>query len=494
MAYKDLRDFLRAAAEYGELKEIPGVDWNLDMSSISDLVYREGRDPKPVLLFDDIPGYPQGFRCLFGLISSPRRIAMALSLPEGEGQLERKAILRNIREKLKVTSLVPPRFVTAPPVTENVMTGDQVDVLKFPAPLFHELDGGRYIGTGCTVINKDPDTGYVNLGTYRVMVVDHNRLALHILEGKHGGMLMQEKYFGRNKVMPVAVAIGVDPALWFTSSRKIPWQTGEYEYAGRIKGEPLDVFEGPFTGLPLPATAEIVIEGECHPGDLADEGPFGEGCGYYVNMGLEQVLEPVIRVKAIHYRSKPILTCSNPAVPPSEASLLQSYSSAALLWETLDAIGVPGIKDLWCPEVGHGCMLNVISIQQKYAGHATEVGSFASHIHNGGGLGKYTIIVDDDIDPSDMNQVIWAVESRTDPIRSIQFIERCHTTSRDPIVSMEEKRRRTVGQRSHVISRCIIDACQPFEQKPEWYPVVRSSPEQRAKVLQKYESGLKGLL
>jgi UbiD family decarboxylase len=326
------------------------------------------------------------------------------------------------------------------------------------------------------------------------MVVDRNRLALHILEGQQGGVLMNEKYFARGKVMPVAVAIGVDPALWFASNRKIPWQTSEYDYAGLIKGEPIEVFEGPHTGLPLPATAEIVIEGECHPGELFEEGPFGEGVGYYANMGLEKVPEPVIRVKAIHYRDNPILTCSNPAVPPSEASPMFAYSSSAMLWEKLEAAGIPGIKDVWCPEVGHGCMLNVVSIEQKYAGHATEVGVFASQIHGGGGVGKYTIIVDDDINPSDMNQVLWAVESRTDPVRSIQIIERCHTTSRDPMVSMEDKKK-YLGTKSLMVSKCIIDACQPYEWKREnWYPVARSGQEQRTKIFNKYASILRELL
>lgn len=492
MAYKDLRDFLKIAERHGEVKEIHGVDWNLDMGSLSEIIYQKAKDPKPALLFDEISVYPKGFRCLFGQLSSARRIATALSLPDSDAQLERRNLLANLRRKLKETSLIPPRMVKKTPLAENVVTGDKVDVLKFPSPKFHEHDGGRYIGTGCSVIIRDPDTGYVNLGTYRAMVVDERSIAVHILESKHGNVLMNEKYFSRGKAMPVALAMGIDPALWFASNRKIPWQTSEYDYAGLIKGEPLEVFEGSYTGLPLPATAEIVIEGECHAGDMTDEGPFGEGVGYYANLGLEKVPEPVIRVKAIHYRDNPILTCSNPAIPPSEASLMFAYSSSAMLWEKLDAVGIPGIKDVWCPEVGHGCMLNVISIEQKYAGHSTETGVFASQIHDGGGVGKYTIVVDEDIDPSDMNQVLWAVESRTDPVRSIQFIDRCHTTSRDPMVSLEEKRRS--DPKSLMVSRCIIDACQPYAWKREnWFPVARSSPEQRAKILEKYAAVLKEL-
>ncbi len=491
MAYKDLRDFLKAVERYGELKYFSGVDWNLEMGSMAELVYHEGKDPKPAMLFDEIPSYPKGYRCLFGQLSSPRRIAMALALPEDE--IDRKTILQNWRKKIRAFSLIPPRVVTSGPVQANVLSGKQIDLLKFPSPKFHELDGGRYIGTGHAVIQRDPDTGWVNLGTYRVMLVDRDRLALHALAGKQGSTIMHEKYFKRGHVMPVAVAMGVDPVLWFASCRKIPANVSEYDYAGGVKGEPLEVFEGSHTGLPLPASAEIVIEGECHPGELVDEGPFGEGCGYYANLGLEPVPEPVIRVKAIYHRDDPILTCSNPTVPPAEASPMFAYSYSAALWDQLEGAGVPGVKDVWCSEVGHGFFWNIVSIEQQYTGHSIEAGIIASQ-SCGGDVGRYTVVVDDDIDPSDLNQVIWAIETRTDPVRSIHIIERCHTTTRDPIISPEEKRKYKVEPKPLYVSRAIIDACQPYEWKAEWYPVARSSPELRARILKKYDSVLKELL
>jgi len=492
MAYSDLRDYMRAVDNYGELKRFNGVDWNLEMGSIAEIVYHEGKDPKPALLFDEIPGYPKGYQCLFGTICSPRRVAMAFGLPED--QLERKAMMQNWRKKSKTAALIPPKLVSSAPVKQNVLTGDKIDLLKFPSPKFHELDGGRYIGTCHAVIQQDPDSGYVNLGAYRVMLVDRNRLALHILEGRHGDIIMHEKYFKRGKVMPVAVAIGIDPPLWIATTRRIPWGMSEYDYGGMLKGEAIEVFKGPYSGLPLPATAEIVIEGECHPGDLVDEGPFGEGCGYYANLGIEPVPEPVIRVTAIHYRENPILTCSAPAVPPSETSPFLSFSYAAYLWDLLDAVGIVGIKDTWCPEVGHGSMLQVIAIEQKYAGHSTEVGGIASLFHSIGGMLKYTVVVDDDIDPSDMNQVLWAIETRTDPVRSIHITERCQTTTRDPAISPAEKRKYKTAPKPLYTSKCFIDACQPFEWKDEWYPPARSSPELRARIWDKYGDALKGLL
>jgi 4-hydroxy-3-polyprenylbenzoate decarboxylase len=492
MAYADLRHFLKTAEAYGEVKHFSGVDWNLEMGSIAELVYHEGKVPQPALLFDEIPGYSKGYQCLLGILSSPRRIAIAFGLPED--QLERKTMLQNWRNKRKGASLIPPKLVSSAPIDANVQTGSQVDLLKFPSPKFHELDGGRYIGTGCAVIQQDPDGGYVNLGVYRVMLVDRNRLALHIMEGRHGAIIMHEKYFKRGKVMPVAVAIGIDPALWIPAGLRIPWGTSEYDYAGMLKGQPIEVINSRFTGLPLPATAEIVIEGECHPDELVNEGPFGEGCGYYANLGLEPVLEPVMRVTAVHHRDKPILTCSCPSVPPAETSPLFSFSYSAFLWDLLDAVGIPGIKDLWCPEVGHGNMLQVISIEQKYAGHSTEVGGIASLFHSMGGMLKYTIVVDDDIDPSDINQVMWAIETRTDPIRSIHITERCQTTSRDPAISPAEKRKYKTAFKPLYTSKCFIDACQPYEWKDEWYPVVRSSSQLRARILDKYGAVLKELL
>jgi len=116
--------------------------------------------------------------------------------------------------------------------------------------------------------------------------------------------------------MPVAVATGIDPTLYFASTdRSVPWGVSEYDYTGGIKGEPIEVIQGPYTGLPLPAHAEVVIEGECHPGEVIDEGPFGEWMGYYANLGLSPVPEPVIRVKAIYHRNDPILTCAIQVYP-----------------------------------------------------------------------------------------------------------------------------------------------------------------------------------
>ncbi len=482
MGHKDVRDWIKIIEQDGELKKINGADWNLEMGGITEILYHEGKRPVPALLFDDIPGYPKGYRTLFGFLSSPRRCSRALYLSVSNEPL---AVVESLRNKMRTLKLIPPKFVDSGPVLENRLTGEAIDVTKFPSPRHHELDGGRYIGTGHTVILRDPDTGWVNLGTYRSMFVDRNRIAFHALEGQHG-TIIRNKYLSEGKVMPIAVATGIDPTLYFASTdRSVPWGVSEYDYTGGIKGEPIEVIKGPYTGLPLPAHAEVVIEGECHPGEVIDEGPFGEWMGYYANLGLSPVPEPVIRVKAIYHRNDPILTCAHPSVPPSEYTPWACLMRAAMFWEGLERLGIPGVKGVWCHEEGGSLLFTVVSIRQMYAGHSKRVGLIANNVTST--IARYTIVVDEDIDPSNLSQVMWAVATRADPERSIQILPRCGATSADTIVSPEEKRKTKVTPKPLYSSRAVIDACQPFEWKEEWYPVAKISTDLRGQLLNKWE-------
>jgi len=488
MSYTDLRDFLKAAEARSELKCVNGAGWDLEMSSIAELTYREGKEPKPILLFDNVPGYPKGYRALFGLLSSPWRIAKTLGLPEDK--TDRMSVVRNWRSKAKDLRLIPPEFVSSGPILENTDTGDKVDLLKFPVPRFHELDTKRFIGTCHGVIQRDPETGYVNIGTYRNMVADRNHLGLHATPDHHGNIIMQ-KYWARGETMPIAIATGLDPLIWWlTSQPATPWGVSEYDVAGGIKGKPFKVIKGPYTGLPIPAYGEIAIEGECRPGEFVDEGPFGEWHGYYGNRGLLTVPEPVIRVKAIHYRNNPILSCAHPTVPPQESSLHTCVAASEGIWSRLEFFGIPGIKGVWCHEVGHSRLFNVISLEQLYPGHAKQVGLIASQYPQE--MGKYTIVVEDDIDPTDLEQVIWAVVTRSLPDRSIQILNHCRSSNVDTAVPVSEKRS---GEKAKPVtsSRVVIDACRDLAWKEDWYPIARVSPELRAQISQKWQSLLSEL-
>jgi UbiD family decarboxylase len=487
----DLRDWLEDVERHGELKKISGVDWNLEMSGIYEIVAKELAGPKPVLLFEDIPGCAKGFRTTFGLFGSPRRVAKTLGLPENE--TDRMTLLKNWYKKTAEIKHIPPRFVKACTFMDHVETGEKIDLLKFPTPRFHDLDGGRYFGTCHAVIQKDPDSGYVNLGTYRIMLVDRNRLALHVLGGQHGGIIMHKKYFERGKKMPVVIALGLDPDLWFTSFTRLSWGESEYDYAGGLRGEPIEVVKGEVTGLPIPAHAEIVIEGECTPGVTVDEGPFGEWHGYYGNLGLSPVPEPVIEVKALYYRDNPIMTCQLPARPSLDTSTLPiALSNSSAIWRRLEATGLPGIKGVWCySEVAGDGLFIVVSIEQMYPGHSREAGLAASQFPH---QGRYTIVVEEDIDPSDIEQVIWAVATRGQPHEAVQLLHHCRSNSADTTIPLQEKLKyKTVPKPLHN-SRILIDACRPLEWQKDWYPLASLSPELKAKLFEKWGKPLSEIL
>ena len=490
MSHIGLRDWLEVVDSHGDLRHINGAHWDLEMSAIVELVYREGKDPKPALLFDEVPGYPRGFRTLFGALGSTWRIAKTLGLPED--QVAPLDLAHNWYEKSKAIQAIPPKVVSSGPILENTATEKEIDILKFPVPRFHEHDQDRYFGTGHAVIQKDPETGWINLGTYRIMVVDHNRLALHAVPGKHGNILAYEKYFRRGKTMPVAIAAGLDPVLWWLScQRDTPWGVSEYDYAGGIKGEPIEVIKGEYSGLPFPAHSEIVVEGECRPGEFVDEGPFGEWHGYYANRGLQKVPEPVIRLKAVHYRNNPILTCSQPAVPPHTFTLMLAVADSVAIRRRLESFGIPGIRGVWAHYTGCGGLFNVISISQLYSGHARQVGLIASQYP--AEMGAYTVVVEDDIDPSNLDEVLWAMATRSRLDRAIEVIPFCHTNNVNPAIPPHEKRS-TDKPKPLTAARVVIDACRDISWKDDWYPISRMTPELKSRIKEKWMSLLSEFL
>ncbi|MBI2303591.1 MAG: UbiD family decarboxylase [Chloroflexi bacterium] len=473
MAYRDLRDWLTQVEELGELKRIQGAHWNLEMGAICDIMFREAPKPVPAILFDDIPDYPSGYRALFGQIGSMKRTALTLGMPLDYSPM---GFVKAMGERIKNIKPIPPQVVGEGPVMENIRYGDDIDLLEFPAPFHHELDGGRYLGTACVCITRDPDEGWVNVGTYRAMVHDKNTLGIHINPGKHG-RIHRDKYFERGKPLPIAIAMGVDPLLWLASSLEVPWEMCEYDYAGGLRGEPMKVMTGEVIGLPIPSNAEIVIEGECPPGETVLEGPFGEWAGYYANRGKLPVPEPIVRVKKVMYRTNPILTCSNPSRPPHEHSFHRSAIRSALIWDELEKLGVPDVRGVWCHEAGGSRLLNVVSVKQRYPGHAKQAGVLAAQCHSGAYVGRYVIVVDEDIDPSNIYDVLWALATRSDPERSIDIIRRCWSSSADPAFHPDQK---------GFNSRAIIEACRPYEWMGDLMPVAETSPQLRQKILDKF--------
>jgi len=466
--YTDLRDWLERVDKLGELQKVKGATWQEDIGMITEVVgHSRG---SPAVLADEIPGHAKGFRVLVNQFYSLQRIALTLGLPLGT---DTWTALRAWQARLKNTQPIEPRFVEDGPVMENVMTGDAVDVLKFPTPVWHESDGGRYLGTASADITRDPETGQINMGTYRVMVHDKNRVGFYISPGKHG-RIHREKYFAKGEPCPLVIVTGLNPLLYLASCSEIPPNVSETAWVGGIRGEPINVVEGKITGLPIPADAEIALEGFAYPNEKLMEGPFGEWTGYYASASRE---EPVLDVKAIYHRNNPIITGSPPNRPPDEQSFYRAFMRSALLWEELEKAGLPDVTGAWCHEVGGSRLFVAVSIKQRYFGHSRQAMHLAANVHTGGYLGRYVVVVDEDIDVTDLEQVIWAMCTRSDPERDMDIQKRAWSGPLDPAIKPGEK-----GYNS----RCMIDATRPWEWRDQFPMVSAPSPEVAKKAREKW--------
>jgi 4-hydroxy-3-polyprenylbenzoate decarboxylase len=469
MPVKDLREWMEKVDSMGELLCIDGAHWDLELGAITDLYQQH--PGSPALLFDNIPGYPKGFRVLTNSCMSLKRIAFSLEIPTDLPAME---MVVSWKEKEKKIKLIPHQVVKDGPILENVRTGKDMDLFSFPVPKWHELDGGRFIGTGCLVIMRDPETGWVNVGCYRVQAGGPDTAMLFMAPGRHG-MYIRDKYWGVGKPCPIAVVAGQDPLLYMIAGLEVPFNVCEYDYAGGIRRQSYEVVPGPMTGLPLPATAEIAFEGEMSEGDLAPEGPFGEWTGYYGG-GLAN--EPVIRVKSLLHRHNPIIVGSSPAIPPSDTTYYRSPMRSAMIWNQLEAAGVPGVKGIWAHELGGGRLFTVVSIEQRHPGHARQAGLVAANCQANVYCGRITIVVDSDVDVMDLNRVLWAVVTRCDPAEHVDIIRRCWSNRLDPIAYPEEQRLFS--------NRMLIDACIPFERFKVFPKVTTTSSELKAQMMAKW--------
>ncbi len=260
MPFNDLRDFIDAAHQLGQVKEIHGAHWNLEIGALTELL--AFKEPSPLVLFDRIPDHAPNFRVAANLINTPARSGLTVGMPTDAAPIE---LIARWKEILKGVKPIPPRVVPTGPILENVKTGDDIDMTIFPTPHWHELDGGRYIGTADCVITGEPEEGgWINMGIYRVQVHNKNTLGLYVSPGHHA-RIMREKYWEKGKNCPVVVTFGQDPLLFLVAGQSMPYGMSELDYGGGLRGAPIDVIRGEVTGLPIPATAEIAIEGEVPP-------------------------------------------------------------------------------------------------------------------------------------------------------------------------------------------------------------------------------------
>ncbi len=466
----DLRAFLTEVKAAGELEEISGAHWNLELGALTELF--AGQTPTPALLFDNIPDYPKGRRVLSNVLFSPLRQSLALGVP---ADLRGIPLVQAVKAKLAELKPLAPEEVKDAPVLQNVAQGSDVNVLEFPAPQWHEKDGGRYIGTFDAVISRDSESGYVNVGTYRVQVHDEKTVGLWIIPGKHGNLIAQ-KHWSKGEDCPFLIACGVPPSMLLASAVAIPWGISEYDFLGGLLGAAIPIVKGKATGLPMPANAELVLEGFAPPPEKVSrpEGPFGEWPGYYASGTIDR---PVVRVSNIYHRDDPIVTGD----PPLKTYLntdIYMHIRAANIWSSMERAGIPDVRGVWFPRQGR--FFVAVAIRQRYSGHARQVGHGVLATRDGGRDTRMIVVVDDDIDITNINEVLWAVASRWDPKRQSEIVE-VPASDLNPTITPEQR------AANDMVSSCIIiDACRPYGRKDEFPAVSSVSPEYRQAVLQRW--------
>jgi len=453
---RDLRDWLARVEAIGELTRVSAaVERDEEMSAISYLLAK--RTPSPAVLFETVAGFERSrpkVRHLWNVLGpSLRRIAITLEEPPSIATVD---LIRRAKDKLKKRT--PPTEIDPAhaAVYENTLSGEAIDLESLPFPKHWPRDGGRYAGTADCVITRDPENGYLNVGTYRMMVQGKREVGLYLSPGKDARLHIARAW-EKGEPLQVAAAWGVDPLLMLVGSQSFPKNVSEYEFAGGLKGEPIRVVKGKTTDLLVPADAELVVEGVIRPGALKAEGPFGEFTGYY---GKPEAACPLVEITALHHRTDPIVSNALMADYPScEQSGFFSIIRSAKIWDDLDKLGVPGICGVYShPAAAGGFGMVVLSLEQRYAGHAAQALALAAQVPGGAYYTKWIIAVDEDVDPTDMDQVIWAMASRCNPVDDIDILRNTWSTPLDPSQNPPEKR--PYG------SKALINACKDHRYIP----------------------------
>jgi 4-hydroxy-3-polyprenylbenzoate decarboxylase len=448
MAYNDLRDWIATLEKEGELARVKTeVHWDCEIGGIAREVMDKGG---PALLFENIKDYKNtlGKKFFTCSLSSYSRIALMLGLPKDTPYQD---LIRVWRERAKKP--IKPVIVDKGPCKENILKGDEVDLFQFPTPHWQKLDGGRYIGTFHGVVTKDPDTGWTNVGVYRQMIHDKNTTTMSVAQGQHI-WFHWKKYRPRGKNMPLAVAIGWDQVLPAVGASPFPTGVDEYDMMGALRQKPVELVKCETVDLYVPASSEIVLEGEVIT-DLSQFitcGPFGEFTGHY---GPANKRAP-FKVNCITFRNDPILQGTLTGMPINEDHRIASVNKSAIIWDLLDErmTGVTGVN--MDPSTGYANL--IVQIDNSYYGQVHQVAAnvWSSHLSNM--ACKNIIVCDTDVDIYDLNRVFWAFAYRVDPPKDIiQFPG--WISALDPIVHPKDR----ISAGGNKGTRLLIDATKPID-------------------------------
>lgn len=450
----DLRDFVEILRKEGQLVEVKEeVSWNLEAAAYTGMSYRVEYG-KGAALFSNVKGYQGKGRILGGAFASSRKRSWERSaIIFGMGKntswpVYRDEFIRRIEHPLK------PIVVEGgnAPCKENIMIGKDVNLMAFPWPFIHQVDGGRY-GTVQTHIVEDPDTGWVNWGNYRIMIVSKNRMTGLCVFGQHGPTIFYTKWEPRGKPCPFCYAVGGDPAILYGAGLPLPAGVCEADYAGGLRQEPLRVVRAETNKLFVPADAEIVIEGVMMPGERMDEGPTGEYTGYVHSRSPM----PVYHVQCITYRNNPIIPMSVEGVSFNDNMSVFGSVTAAEFYHALRENGFP-VRDVRAlNEASYGAL--VISTEVPYEGYIQELRNFIDS-HKITIWGTMAVFVDADVDISgeDMAEKVYQeMATKIDPKRDIYRTD--NDVLATPLSPMVDAKGRLTGVGG---ARVVWDATTPI--------------------------------
>ncbi|MDP2725790.1 MAG: UbiD family decarboxylase [Syntrophales bacterium] len=464
MEYDDLRGFLKLLESKKELIRIKEpVNWDIEIGTISqESINQDGA----AFICENIQGYTKTpcKKLVMNYLGNWKRVALAMGMPEDTLPGEMVSEWRK-RDK----QLIKPVVVDKGPCKENILKGKNVDLSKFPIPKLHARDGGRYALTWHIVVTKDPDTGWMNVGTYRGMMLDKQNIGMLLIPVQNWGIHAQ-KYLKRKMPMPVSVALGVDPITMMTSATPYPAGVNEYDVIGAVRGKPMQLVKCEANDLLVPANAEIVLEGEMNmdPSTYRMEGPFGEYPGYYSS--IDSTPKPVFNIKCITYRNDPIYTSGlvgcGPHLKAADGDRMGALTLSAITWNQLEINSIPGIRDVWCDEDVWGTNV-FVSIDKKHYGHAKQVAFAIWAAPSAIFIGKYVVVVDADIDIHNPKKVWAAIANRTDPSQDIIVVPQTNGGPLDPSVHPDMKMK--TGKLGRW-DRVLIDATwdDTWSERPEW--------------------------
>lgn len=458
MGFQDLREWIEKLEQENELARITTkVDWDLEIGGIVQEVFDRGNGP--ALLFENIKDYENTIstKLFTASMSNYSRIALMLGVAKDTPYPD---LIKIWRERTKKP--IKPILVDSGPCKQNVLKGDEVDLFQFPVPRWHERDGGRYIGTFDGVITKDPDSDWMNVGLYRQMIHDRNNTGMTIPTGQHIWMHWRRNRKGKSN-LPVAVAIGWDPVLPAVACAPIPPNISEYDIMGALRQEPVELVKCETSDLLVPASCEIVLEGEVSIdfSTFRNEGPFGEYTGYYCSVPGKR---PVFHVNCITFRDDPIYQGSLEGVPINEDHIISSVNHSAEIWDLLDErmTGVTGVNVDPSTAWANVC----VQIDNSYYGQVHQVAAniWSSGLSNM--IGKNIIVVEEDINVYDLKQIFWALAYRVRPSQDI-ITYPGWVSYLDPVVHPKDRIAAAVNKGE----RLLIDATKPFDnpKTDQWF-------------------------